>query len=465
MPFRSKTVPEDFLVHLKASIPGFSLETGRHQFALACMAWLGQSKSNQHSYFEGFMSFTHKDLESAFGRAKFELINARLNLFLRTPNWSKIHHHTRGYRFSGELRDVVAKYMAASPWSSSTTRLIKAEGKALKTVPPAVASKDKAGVTTRAWANAKKLNLVKVDLKALADLRSELGKGATDLCELESADDSDTAQLCADIDRAIETIGKMCRLAMTEVGGEGHIVHRYEESKSGRLYPCGISLASAQTVVKDAALTGCWEYDVSNCHYAILAQMSAKFGYACTAIDDYLKRKNQIRSDIAGQAGISLREAKTCLVALMYGARSSTWHENAIPREIGEEAAVRLFASPVFMGLSNDIARARAAAMSYCPTTRKGSIVNAFGKSIHGKARQEQKMAHLLQGVEAKALQAVVNRYPEDIVLVQHDGFVSIAKLDVEAISDAIFATTGYRLELVERLLKANAQVYFESRI
>jgi len=410
------------------------------------------------------MTFTHKDLESAFGRSKFELVNARLHLFRVTPNWSKNKRHTKGYSFSAALRDSVAEYLTASPWPSMT-RLMMAEGRAVKTVPPAVASKDKSGVTTHAWGAATKLNLVKVDLNALVKLKSELQDGCVELHKIEAAGDSTAAPLRADVERAIEVIGKVCRLAMTDAAGEGYIAHHYEESDSGRLYPTGISLASAQTVVKDAALTGCWEYDVSNCHYAILAQMSAKFGHTCAAIDDYIKNKVAIRAAIADQAGISVREAKTCLVALMYGARTSTWHENAIPREIGEEAAARLYATPLFKGLSGDIAKARAAAMSKCVKTRTESIVNAFGKSISSTASQEQKMAHLLQGVEAKALQAVVNRYPDDIVLVQHDGFVSTARLDVNSISEAIFAATDYRLSLEERLLAADAQAYFESRI
>jgi hypothetical protein len=340
-----------------------------------------------------------------------------------------------------------------------------ADGKAVKTVPPAVASKDKAGVTTRAWGAAKKLNLVKVDLNALAELKSELNEGVAELREFKTDGDSDAVLLRADIDRVIEAIGKISRLAMTEVAGKAHIAHHYEESNSGRLYPTGISLASTQTVVKDAALTGCWEYDVSNCHYAILAQMSVKFGHTCTAIEDYLIHKKQIRTDIADQAGISVRKAKTCLVALMYGARASTWHENAIPREIGAEAAARLYVTPLFKGLKDDIANARAAVLSKCLKKRNGSTVNAFDKSITLTASSEQKMAHLLQGVEAKALQAVVNRFPDDIVLVQHDGFVSTTRLDVSVLSEAIFEATGFRLELEERQLKANAQDYFESRI
>ena len=464
MASRSETVPEDFLNHLRSNIPGFNSETDRHQFALARMAWIGLNKTNQHSYFEGYMTFTHQYLESAFGRAKFDSINNRLGLFLITPNWSASKHHTKGYRLNHILREIVADYLKGSPWHT-TTRLVMANGKAVKTVPRAVSSKDKAGVTTGAWGVAKNLNLIRVDLNALATLRLELQAGCAYLHKLEVEGDSTAVSIRANLERTIETICKVCRLSMTDAAGESFMAHHYEESNSGRLYPTGISLASAQTVVKDAALKGCWEYDISNCHYAILAQMSTSAGHTCTAVNHYLKNKTTIRSSIANQAGISVTAAKTCLVALMYGARSSTWHENAIPSEIGEEASKRLYVSPLFMGLSDDIAKARAAVMSKCLKTRTGSIVNAFGKSIPGKKSQEQKMAHLLQGVEAKALQAVVNQYPDDIVLVQHDGFVSTTRLDKSAISNAIFAATGYRLELEERLMEADAQAYFESRI
>jgi hypothetical protein len=464
MASRSETVPEDFLIHLRDTIPGFSSEKEPHQFALARMAWIGKTKSNGHSNFKDAMTFTYQDLEVVFGRSNFEAINERLGLFRVTSNWSKMKKYTRGYSFYPVLRDSLAAYLSLSPWPSMT-RLMMADGKAVKTVPRAVASKDKSGTTTGAWCAAKKLNVVKVDLASLATLKSELQAGCADLRVIGAAGDADAAVVRADVERAIETIDKVCRIAMTDVAGEGHVAHHYEEADSGRLYPTGISLASAQTVVKDAALTGCWEYDVSNCHYAILAQMAANFGHTCMAIDDYLKNKVAIRADIAKGADISVRQAKTCLVALIYGARSSTWHENAIPREIGEDAAERLYATPLYKGLSGDIAKSRAVILSKCLKARTGSIVNAFGKSISGTKRPEQQMAHLLQGVEAKALQAVVNGYPDDIVLVQHDGFVSSNKLDANAISGAIYAATGYRLELEERLIKADAQVYFESRI
>jgi len=464
MASRFESIPEDFLNHLVASIPGFSGESRQHQFELSRMAWIGMTKSNQHSHVEHAMTFFYKDLNLAFGRSKFSKINSRLNFLNRTPGWSLNRGHTRGYFFSEHVRLSIEEYLARAPWDS-TTRLLMADGKSLKSIPRAVASKDKAGVTTRAWVNAKGLNLVTVDLKALDRLKTELLTACDELRRSDVTASAASYPVLASVERVVNMIGKVSRLSMTEAAGSGRMAHHYEEATSGRLYPIGISLASAQTVVKDAALTGNWEYDIANCHYAIFAQMAKKSGHECPAIADYLDRKDDTRSAIATKAGISVRQAKTCLVALMYGARASSWHENAIPTEIGAEAAERLYLSPAFKALTADIAKARDVILSRCASSPKGWKVNAFGKSISGETSKAQQMAHLLQGVEAKALQAVINSFPDDVVLVQHDGFASRNKLNVAEVSDAIFTATGYHLVLEERLLEADAYRYFSSRM
>lgn len=463
MASRSEIVPEDFINHLRKSVPGFKEEQCEHQFELARMVWLGANKDRQHSHFKGYMTFSSVELEKKFGRSNFKKINARLNFFITTAYWSKVDHLTRGFQFGAEVSIAVTEYLALPPWET-TTKLLMADGKSLKTVPAEILSKDKLDVTTRAWVNAKKLSPVKVDLNELLKLQK---KFQTVCGQWRSSEDFESDAVYPVLDScelAIKMIVRFRRMAMTGVAGIGHIVHHYQEAQSGRLYPLGISLASAQTVIKDAALTGNWEYDISNCHFAILVQMAATFDYACPAITDYLNNKAETRRVIAEAAGITVRQAKSCLVALLYGARASTWHENAIPRQIGKLAAERLYALPLFKDLQHDIQLARNVILSKCARSPKGGLKNAFGKSIPGTTKKEALIAHLLQGVEATALQAVINEHPDDIILVQHDGFVSSRPLDVGALSKAISAATGYDLKLEERRLAADPVAYFESR-
>ena len=463
MASRFETVPEDFKNHLRESVPGFKEEQCEHQFELARMVWLGANKDRQHSHFKGCMTFSHVELEKKFGRSNFEKINDRLNFFSRTAHWSKLDKLTRGFQFSEGAGIALKEYLASPPWET-TTKLLMADGKSLKTIPAAILSKDKLDVTTRAWVNAKKLSSVKVDLNELQKLQTDFQTACDQWRSSEDFESDATYPVLDSCERVIKMIVKFRRMAMTDVAGIGHIVHHYQEAQSGRLYPLGISLASAQTVIKDAALTGNWEYDISNCHFAILVQMAATFNYACPAITDYLNNKAETRRVIAEEVGITVRQAKSCLVALLYGARASTRPKSAIPSLIDVEPAKRLYAHPLFKGLQYDIQLARNAILSKCARSPKGRLKNAFGKSIPGTTKNEALMAHLLQGVEAKALQAVINEHPDDIILVQHDGFVSSRPLDVGALSKAISAATGYDLKLEERRLVADPVAYFESR-
>ena len=391
------------------------------------------------------------------------MVNGRLDFFKMTLGWSRDKKFTRGYFPSETLRVCIKEYLALAPWSSKT-RLLMDDGREVRVVPRAVASRDKAEVSTDAWVKAAKLGIVQVNVEELLKLKAELQPVFDGWLQDGCAPDAMDKKIVNRVGRAIDMIGKICRLAMTDAAGENRMAHHYREVQSGRLYPTGVSLASAQSVVKDAALTGNWEYDISNCHYAILDQMASAAGYKCLTIPRYLKSKEEVRSDIAKEAGIDYDDVKTCLVSLIYGARVSASPKTAMGKAIGVDAARLLKLSPLLKGLTDDLENAQRVVLANCRRTPRGDILNAFGKSVPKSDKPRQIMAHLLQGAEAKALQAAVNRYPEDIVLVQHDGFVSSRKLDVADIRSAILAATGFDLSVVEKRLKADAYGYFSSR-
>ncbi len=102
-----------------------------------------------------------------------------------------------------------------------------------------------------------------------------------------------------------------------------------------------------------------------------------------------------------------------------------------------QAAARRLYQVPLFAGIQSDIAKARAAILNGWKRTTNGSLTNAFGKAIEDKAKTVEQLAHLIQGVEAKALQAAIDLYPNDIVLLQHDGFAASTRLSNKAIVPA----------------------------
>ncbi|GAB3362684.1 MULTISPECIES: hypothetical protein [Giesbergeria] len=457
---RDEVVPEDLVAHLQKTIPGFRKEAMHHQLALASMVWTGSSKRRQHESLEGAMSFYCRELEDAFGRGGFKEINKRLEFFISTGQWFRDSGETKGYWFTDRVKESRDTYLARR-WRK-VTRLLKADGTVMKTIPAAVAGKDMLGVNTTAWTNAKELNVVRVDLASLERLRRWLAQVLADYDDGRVPHDLATEfPAREDVERLAHATGQIIRLAKTDVAGNGYIAHRYVQATTGRLYAKGVNLQNAPSLIKQAALAGLWEYDFSNCHFAIIAQMAQQHGYQCKAIARYLADKKATRRVIAAQAGISDNQAKVCLLAVMYGARLSEWHENAIPEAIGQEAAARLFKVAQFKAIADDVAAARRAILKGWPRTAAGRLTNAFGKAIDGKARAVEQMAHLVQGVEAKALQTAIDLYPNKIVLLQHDGFASTSKLNVGVITEAVFQATGYRLELEEDRIRVDPDAHF----
>lgn len=457
---RDDTIPEDLMLTLQKKIPGFKNEAPQHQWALTKMVWYGGSSRRQHAHFDEAMSFTYQELEQAFGRRGFGAINDRLRFFKVTDQWFRDRGQTKGYWFVDRVKQVRDGYMKTR-WRKNT-RLLMANGNELEKVPAAVASKDMKGATTTAWKSAKYLNMVKVDLQSMKMLRKWLQSIKTDWENGTPPYDLATEYPpLSVIDRLLDCLAQVNRMSKTDVAGHGCIAQRYMESKSGRLYAKGINLQNTPSLIKQAALHGLWEYDIENCHFVILEQMAASHGYQCQAIADYLANKKQTRQAIAEQAAISVEQAKTCLLAIMYGARRSDWHTNAIPNAVGQEGARRLFQTPLFNGIAEDVKRARVAILKGHKRSR-GSLINAFGKAIKASESPEEILAHLIQGVEALALKTVIDLYPHDIVLLQHDGFAASTRLDDKAIIEALYKVTGYRFNLEESVIRINPDAQFQ---
>ena len=461
-------------MHLQKTIPGFKREADSCQHALARMVWMGRTKRRRHPHFEGAMSFGYEELEDWFGRGQFTAINDRLGFFRVSDNWLfKLEggvrtddNFTKGYWFTDLVQASRDKYFDRR-WRKET-RLLFIEGqilKAQKTLPGAFASTDTKGKATRisrAAKGSKELRHVPVDLDTLGRLRKWLtgikrewlaGRAPHDLV-------TQYPSLVV-IERLYELTSQVIRMAKTDVAGHGYIAQQYTESPSGRWYANGVNLQNSSSLIKEAALAGLWEYDFSNCHFDIIKQMAAEYDYECKAIADYLADKKPTRQAIADQAGISVDQAKVCLLAVMYGARASTWHENAIPEEIGKEAATRLYKVAAFNGIVKDVARARAVILKKWPRTANGSLTNAYGKAISGTDKRARQLAHLIQGAEAKALMVAIDMHPNDLVLLQHDGFVATRKLYVPAITKAVLQATGYLLELEESQIQVNPDAQF----
>lgn len=452
MGVRDYWVPESFIQTLSKSVKGFKTLSTKHKARMAFYVWVAGTSRRRHKKEDGYMSIGYMDLEKGFGRGGFKIINDALNIFDVTANWSKSKKLTKGFKPTEQVQIVKDKYLAQA--IPKITRLITLDGQAMRSLPEAVASKDLDDVTATAWKEAKPFNNIPVDLDKMMELQAHLermpNKKTGDLFIDAHVDD---------VAYRIEIIGQLIRLAHTDVAGRGFIAHRYAEGRTGRLYARGISLQTAPRIIRKAALHGLYDYDIENCHYSIFYQLAARYNFECEAIKHYLGHKNEIRKAIAESVGITIEQAKMCLLALMFGARLSEWDNNAIPNAIGNKAKA-LFSNAHFKAIAEDVISGRKEILARWEK-RRTTLLNDMGKAVGLKEPANVRLAHIIQGIEAKALRASIRLYSDDVVLLMHDGFVSKRALDVQLIEKAIYDDTGMRLEVAGGIIALPADLDF----
>ncbi len=254
-----------------------------------------------------------------------------------------------------------------------------------------------------------------------------------------------------DVDDILTKTRIISKYSWTKLAGKNRLIMRYHESNSGRLYASGENLQNAHRLIKDAALSGCWEYDFENCHFVIFMHLAARIGIQCPAIQHYIANKKAVRAAIAEDVGITSDDAKTCLLALMYGAQATTWHDAAIPQLIGDKAE-RLYQHTLFHQIKVEIIQTRQEIIRQWPDTTRQSVINAMGKKIKKTDKPKFIMAHIQQGIEAKMLHIAIDEVGENqIVLLQHDGFSTRSRIDTQPIIDRIETETGIKINIKTR--------------
>lgn len=238
-------------------------------------------------------------------------------------------------------------------------------------------------------------------------------------------------------------------------GAPGYVIPTtYRESPAGRLYAEGpINLQRCVGEVRRAALAGCYDVDIANCHWSLLAQMAERLDEPAPHILRYLANKKATRAEIASAGGISIDDAKFLLLAIIYGAtlaRSPKENQHAIEKRLGTDAAELLRELPLVLDLYRDVRRVGKAVLTdYATRTRKaGVIVNDAGREIGIKSNAREKLAHVLQGAESMALQSMLSALSGRVALMQHDGLTIHGEPDLAHLESCIKADTGYVLTL-----------------
>ena len=462
---RYEQLAEAFLRYLERYLPGFKKEPPEARRALCRMIFEAPTRYRAHSHYEGYARFHYKELEERFGRSQFNRINAALGLFDVPQDWSKVEGRTKPYMLAEKVTTLRERFLAGCHRRS--TRLMTEDGKILQAPPAsAIASKNKDGQTRRGFKDLPVTTLVPVNLvrlkKLMEDIQARLYAQEAGIMQGEIFSALPSKQFL----RSLHQEAAMLVSKARNQNWPGYVLHRYTESEiGGRYYADGVAnLQNCYRAVREAAMAGLYDIDIENCHYSILAQMAAQCGYQCTEVLRYLADKEGVRVGLMREFGISKQQAKSALIALIYGARFSHRAKDALPKIFGGDIklAAQVYNHPQFRALRDDIGGARRAVLAAQPVTRR-TMKNCRGLTISlDESDDRQQLAHLLQGVEVAALEAAYRQYPKEIVLLQHDGFTATRTLDTARIEAAMFESTGYRLKVEQKVIQINLGQAFD---
>ena len=467
---RYEQFDEAFLRYLARHLPGFKRQPKEVRLALCGMIYEAPTRYRAHSHHEGYSRFTWQELKQSFGRGGFAAINESLGLFEvlqdegGREDWSLVEGRTKAYMLTEQVATLRENFLKGC-FRRGATKLLTQDGKYLQSLPAsAMAAKNKDGQNRRGFQGLPVTTLVPVKLvqvkKLLVSIEARLVAHEAGFV---------TGELFSEVPnikflKALRQDAAMVVSKARHVEWPGYVLHRYSEIESGRVYAEGVgNLQNCYRVLREAAMAGLYDIDIENCHYSILAQMAAAQGYPCTEINDYLANKRQVRESLAAEFGISVRQAKDALIALIYGAKFSVRETDALPIIFNStQLAKRIYQHPKFLALRDDIAGARAVVLKAQEVSRR-TIKNCRGLTIRlDDSNERQQLAHLLQGVEVTALEAAYRLYPKEIVLLQHDGFTSTKPLDTKRIEAAMLEATGYRLEVEQKVIQVNLARAFD---
>jgi hypothetical protein len=235
----------------------------------------------------------------------------------------------------------------------------------------------------------------------------------------------------------------------------GKITVQYEQKKTGRITEVLSGLQSTPREVVRAAFAGAWDYDISNCHFAILSEWAKNLGQSSPVIDFYLINKKKVRQELAldCKPDLGLDEAiklvKKCLLSLVYGAvLNNDESRSSIGKTLGEESAAKFISHQFVKNLTAEIRSLQKLIISDLPK-HAGRYGNHMG--IYTDEKDSKKLlSHALQGAEAVALKSILERFGAHILLCMHDGWVSERRLKTADLERVIRVATGFNLEVEE---------------
>lgn len=406
-----------------------------------------------------------------YGTARaFHQLNDALGWFDMVEGAKTVQHIAQAWQLTGRAADLVIEYftLAHASRAGDCAGLITPDGSTYRMPADAIRSRTNTGGDTKHPRRAMQ-SAVEIDGDSLHAFHKageawllgdpcpsgfEWAHEAWDAIRSDRGPNGGERRARLRVESAIVQASALLHIAKSSSVPGYVLPMTYCEYPTGRLFAEGAhNLQTCQREVRRAALRGCWDVDVSNCHWALVQQMAARIGLDTPAISHYLDNKKAMRSAVAMAGGVSIADAKQVLIGLIYGMNLQATEQDrrkAIIDAVGADAAARLRTFPPLLGLYREVKHLRGAILADYEqrTTRRHCIVNDAGNAIALTATPAEKLAHVLQGAEAAILRAVIKEHGPSIRLLAHDGWVLSHMPEKATMQAMIEAATGYRVEL-----------------
>lgn len=241
----------------------------------------------------------------------------------------------------------------------------------------------------------------------------------------------------------------LLQLIVTDDTGE-YLPEAYQVADTGREYGRGFSLQCQPKMVRHAALGHCHQYDFQAHSFAVmtsLARMIARnsgVDIQTSAIEDYVRYRSRIRTQISTETGIPVEKIKGIFTSLGFGARVSASPYTAIRGQVTEEQFELLINNRTFGYIVEELKAVQELIANQFPSDGfEGALGHNYTPlDAEGRKRnRSQKLAWIYQNLETYTrvtFQNIVReRTGQEPLLTVHDGVYYAEPIPAEVLVDA----------------------------
>ena len=241
------------------------------------------------------------------------------------------------------------------------------------------------------------------------------------------------------------------------------IPQNYREGTSGRLCPHNAStypsIIPMSKEVKALIFSGkeLYDYDVSNCHFAIFIGLCKRYGIECPCINDYMKYKKEYRQMWCEEFQVGGKILKANILSWLYGAKNNPIVITDLQAELGYEALEAIQNDRILSRIYDEIQFGRKVIVEHHRNSN-GLITNILGKEqprkdVDKKNKLGSELSHIQFGIESKIMEIVNHFVPNEMILLIYDGWIS-NKVDISAIEQEVKNQLGFDIKFEEELIQ-----------